>query len=125
MALLKRRRGIWLTASERAGNRARQRGEVESFGGPVEADETYIGGKEGNKREDKKLNAGRGAVGKAPGAGVKDRATNKIDAQAVIATDAATLKGFVHRRTAPDAIVYTDDSRAYTGLRRAHIAGQA
>ena len=88
-----------------------QKGAVESFGGPVEADETYIGGKEGNKREDKKLKAGRGAVGKGPTAGVKDRAANKVDAQAVLATDAATLKAFVHRRTEPDAVAYTDDSR--------------
>ena len=33
------------------------------FQGPVEADETFIGGKEGNKHAWKKLKAGRGTVG--------------------------------------------------------------
>lgn len=35
------------------------------FGGPVEVDETYVGGRESNKHEKKKLKAGRGGVGKA------------------------------------------------------------
>ena len=54
---------------------------ADKFAGPVEADETYIGGKEGNKHASKKLNAGRGAVGKTAVVGVKDRATNRVNAK--------------------------------------------
>ena len=94
----------------------------EKFAGPVEADETYIGGKEGNKHADKTLNAGRGTVGKAAVAGVKDRATNKVKTRVVKAADAPTLQGFVEANTARDATIYTDEARAYNGLRRRHEA---
>lgn len=72
---------------------------AEKFGGPVEADETYVGRSERNKHESKKLRAGRGAAGKTPVAGIKDRGTNQIRTEVVEHTNKATLQGFVVKNT--------------------------
>ena len=86
------------------------------FLGPVEVDETYVGGKEGNKHASKKLKAGRGTVGKVAVVGVKDRKTNKVNAQVVESTDAETVQGFISDHVEQGSTVYTDEATVYNDL---------
>lgn len=86
------------------------------FAGPVEVDEAYFGGKEGNKHEAKKLKAGRGPVGKTAVVGIKDRETNQVQAAVVERTNQDTLQGFVNAHRADGAQVYTDEHGGYLGL---------
>ena len=91
------------------------------FAGPVEVDETYVGGKRKNMSLSKrKEQTGRGPVGKTAVVGAKDRATNQVAATVVTSTDKDTLQGFVEDHAAEDATVYTDDHGSYEGMRFNH-----
>lgn len=89
------------------------------FTGPVEVDETYIGGKRANMSNAKRkalADTGRGAVGKVAVVGIKDRESNEVRAEVVERTDKATLQGFVAEHTEEGAKVYSDEAKAYEGL---------
>ena len=75
-----------------------------------------LGGREKNKHSDKRLHAGRGTVGKAVVAGVKDRETKEVRAEVVQGTDRDTLQGFIEAHVEQDARKFTDEHHAYHGL---------
>ena len=91
--------------------------DAQLFSGPVEADETYVGGLRRNMPKSARATlTGRGAVGKVAVVGVRDRATNRVSAQVVQDTEGDTLKGFVMGNVVPGTTIYTDDAKAYTNL---------
>ena len=90
--------------------------EPSLFAGPVEVDETYIGGREKNRAAHKRTKGKQGGSGKAIVAAAKDRATNQISADVVPNAEAVTLHAFVAGRAKHDATIYTDDHGSYRAL---------
>lgn len=74
---------------------------MEALSDIVEVDETYIGGKERNKHNSKKLKAGRGG---------------KVQAKVIDKTDGKTLKKFIKNNVKDGSAVYTDEHKDYNNL---------
>ena len=88
--------------------------DTATFHGPVEADETYMGGKRRNVSKVKRqVLTGRGVVGKTAVAGIKDRPTKQVSAKVVANTKSETMSRFITEHVKPGTKVYTDDALTY------------
>jgi transposase-like protein len=83
--------------------------------GEVEVDETYIGGKEGNKHEAKKQRRGRGPVGKTTVVGIVER-QGPVVVKVQPDNRAATIIPMIQAHVPAGETAYTDEHGAYRNL---------
>ena len=92
------------------------------FLGPVEADETYVGGRARNMHASRRRGRGlgRGVEALTAVAGIRDRYSHQVSAAPIPDASSATLHRFVESRTHEDAVVYSDEWGGYRGIARVH-----
>ena len=78
------------------------------FGGEIEVDESYFGGRQKGKR-------GRGAAGKIPIFGLL-KPGGKVYTRVIPDAAGKTLVLIIERKVTPDSIVYSDSWRGYNAL---------
>jgi transposase-like protein len=90
-------------------------GKSGKLSGIVEIDEAFIGGKETNKHESKRLKMGRGTVGKTAVLGLRERGGRTV-AMTIQNTDKETLQNAIYENVEIGSTLMTDEHAAYVGL---------
>jgi ISXO2-like transposase domain/Transposase zinc-ribbon domain len=105
--------------------KAMQRGSFEKFGGtgPVEADETMIGGLARFMHKDKKAEkiTGTGGAGKELVMGLLDRETGKVRVKHVADRKRHTIQKEVRANVEAGSEVFTDELASYIGLDKDYV----
>ncbi|MDZ4341186.1 MAG: IS1595 family transposase [Candidatus Binatia bacterium] len=89
--------------------------DIDKLRGEVEIDETFIGGLEANKHEHKKLNMGRGSVGKSAVLGMRERG-GRTKAMPINSTSIEEIQQAIHAHVEVGSMLYTDEHAAYNDL---------
>lgn len=91
-----------------------------SLSGEVEADETFIGGKERFKHEGKRHHLGGGTAGKAVVMGMLER-DGEVRAMVVRSNRKPHLQPEMRQHVSLGSVLYTDAHRSYQGLNKEYV----
>ena len=83
----------------------------------VEADETYIGGKERNKHANKRLRRGRGAVGKEAACSLVERG-GRVRSFHLPKVNAKTIRPILKTQIDESSRLMTDEAKVYTRIKK-------
>ncbi len=91
--------------------------------GPVELDETFVGGRVKNMHKDKRkrYEGTRGTWGKTVVFGMLDRDMRQVRAKVVPNVKRETLQNEIINMVKPGATIFTDDSQVYNGAHRLYV----